>query len=323
MLKLLIISITIQIFLLPHTVQSGNESPLQPRCRIYKYKRYEVRKDVIKNINSNKRMSELSLTGTHESMSYKITDLKFQTQDLNITEQLLSGVRFLDVSVRFVNTKLKIFTRLNDLNHTLDDLFNEVNTFIDKNDKELVIINLKYDDVKEDDRSRIFSNHLHNCEIFEHDYPRLIRQWILFEAIGNYRGKILLSTTEIMFSQCMFFIENNCLLSNKISVDNIGSDFDNYPLVNYKWLKYKILSKDVIYDNYACYMYDLSVYDNNILFSRGFTQDGGYYNYSGTCIEPINYRIAHQYSGTRHLTMTIILVDYVTQEIIDVVNSFN
>lgn len=328
MLKLLISLIIIVLF-----IQSVMPSMRlsKKNCPIYSYKLFQDRNDILSNISNNTKISELSLTGTHESMSYVTSDLKIQTQDISVTQQLMYGVRFLDLSVRYSNSKiLQIYSRSVDLNITLDNVLQTVAVFLQNNQQEFVIINLKYDgnSFYDDINGDVLNNYsrddyAESCESFTNLDSSVIRDWKLQSTIESVRGKILLSTTDSTFARCMFDINNECLLSNRAILNFFGDGFDYYPIVNYKWAKYVTISTKGDFDGYQCYVYDLSIYDNHSLFSRGFAKNGGFYSYSGQCIEPINYRLYSRYSNHRNDSLTVIIVDYVVPEIINKVDSFN
>ncbi|KAH0548428.1 hypothetical protein KQX54_001331 [Cotesia glomerata] len=328
MLKLLISLIIIVLFI--QSVMPAKKSTNE-NCPIYSYKPFNDRSNILSSISNNTIISELSLIGTHESMSYITSDLKIRTQDISVTQQLMYGVRFLDLSVRYSKSKiLEIYSRSVDLNFTLNNVLQTAAVFLQNNQQEFVIINLKYDgNVYSDDvYDEIFNNYLgdndaESCQSFKNLNSCVIKNWKLQSTVESVRGKILLSTTDSLFSRCMFYINNECLLSNHVSPNFFGDGFDYYPIVNYKWMKYVVISTKDDYNNYECYVYDLSIYDNYSLFSQGFAKNGGYYSYSGQCIEPINYRLYNRYSNHRNASLTVILVDYVIPEIIDKVDNFN
>ena len=50
-------------------------------------------------VQSNTKLSKMSIPGTHESISYDPSDVLFP-QKMNVTSQLISGIRFIDIGIQ-------------------------------------------------------------------------------------------------------------------------------------------------------------------------------------------------------------------------------
>ncbi|OUM59713.1 hypothetical protein PIROE2DRAFT_14684 [Piromyces sp. E2] len=106
----------------------------------------------MRNINGNLTLDQINMAGTHDSGTYAITSntLPFEdlfksewgkTQNLDIWEQLVLGVRYLDIRLS-TSEKKKYISLMMNLH-----IFDEAIDFVYKNQDETVIIHLKNDDV--------------------------------------------------------------------------------------------------------------------------------------------------------------------------------
>lgn len=97
------------------------------------------------SIDGNKRLSELSLPGTHDTMSIKSGDI-WQNQTMTLSQQLESGIRVFDMRTKHANNTLQMHhgVILQDtyFNHVLTDIDN----FLNENPSETVIMRLGPDE---------------------------------------------------------------------------------------------------------------------------------------------------------------------------------
>jgi len=100
----------------------------------------------------DRKLSDLALFGTHDSATYAY-DYFFlnpvgayvKTQDSSITEQLNSGVRFLDLRLGWHNDRVEMFHDKYELGLTFEDAIGQVNRFLDTHDDEVVLASVKID----------------------------------------------------------------------------------------------------------------------------------------------------------------------------------
>jgi 1-phosphatidylinositol phosphodiesterase len=87
-------------------------------------------------------LSEMSIPGTHDSAS--VTTFPFTaTQELSIFEQLLMGVRFLDLRCTLVDNVLQMYHASISLDTTLELMLAQIYTFLSSSTQEAVIVSIK------------------------------------------------------------------------------------------------------------------------------------------------------------------------------------
>lgn len=103
LIKIIIIN-TIAVLACPNSASKS-------QCKEYKYKNYENRTNILSTLSDTRCINEISLTGTHQSMTHSTADLKLRKQELNITEQLTYGVRVFDIALRINLNFIDIYSR--------------------------------------------------------------------------------------------------------------------------------------------------------------------------------------------------------------------
>ena len=125
----------------------------------------------MKNIPEDILISEINIPGTHDSAARFCQYAYFsRCQTLSITEQLNSGVRFLDLRVERVNNRLmlvhgsaKCFRSQSDKTPLfLEDVLSDCRDFLKANPSEALIISIKCDhgDSSENTFDVLFENYL-------------------------------------------------------------------------------------------------------------------------------------------------------------------
>ena len=134
-------------------------------------------------------LSQLSIPGTHDSGAlYEPLSGTAKCQDLGITEQLVAGVRFLDIRCCHVNNAFKIHHGVVDQRTTFDDVVNALAAFLKKEPRECVIMSVKEEYTSSGD-TRSFED---TFDAYAAKNPAL---WYLGSSVptlGRARGKIVL-----------------------------------------------------------------------------------------------------------------------------------
>jgi|GEM_PF-1793297 hypothetical protein len=147
-----------------------------------------------------KRLSELSIPGTHDSMAYNKPGLlltnQVRTQGMYLEDQLLSGIRALDIRVSPKDGKLAIHHGSVFLKTYLDNVLDIVAKFLKDNPKEFVVMRISHDHGNAKTSKNRFQNN---------DYLKNPRWSNLFwrntnvgnefrnnPRVGDIRGKIVL-----------------------------------------------------------------------------------------------------------------------------------
>lgn len=181
-------------------------SSSKPKCPEYTYKGYEERSDILSNLPSARRLGQLSLAGTHQSMTYSSTDSIIKSQDLSVADQLRHGVRVLDVTVRLQDSLFRLYSRGVDLNSTLFNVLFEIEQFLHFYSREflMLIINYDYGDTgdigydKKDEACKKIDQYRHSVGGW-----RIVKNWRLTDTLDQHRSRILLATNEIFFDNVL------------------------------------------------------------------------------------------------------------------------
>lgn len=149
----------------------------------------------MKKINDYVPVSRINLPGTHDSCAYHVQLPYFsKCQNLTITEQLNSGIRFLDIRVEKDGEKLKLVHDIADCKNPkkknqklyLESVINDCKNFLGENPSETILLSYKRDDGAKQEET---------FDIFFENY--LVKDTIWFKEnripiLGEVRGKIVL-----------------------------------------------------------------------------------------------------------------------------------
>ncbi|MCC8016315.1 MAG: phosphatidylinositol-specific phospholipase C domain-containing protein [Clostridiales bacterium] len=175
-------------------------------------------KNWMKNLNGNSDLLRLNIPGTHDCVTKYVQFPHIsKTQNLTIKQQLLLGIRALDIRVAsraekliMVHGKAKAFNSANKLKKPMDleDVLNQCYEFLDENPTETIIFQFKNDSGTENE---LCFNNLINTYIRKHE-----NRWFLKNKIPNLdeaRGKI--------------YLIRRCKMEKKpnFTDDNTGLDF--------------------------------------------------------------------------------------------------
>jgi 1-phosphatidylinositol phosphodiesterase len=143
-------------------------------------------------VNDSKKLSELSIPGTHNSAARYIDSNRLTTQTDGIREQLDAGIRFLDIRVGYTGGGFQLYHEDVSLNLRFGPLRDILKTFLKSHPRETIIMSLKKeDDAPEGDNAKGV-NFAARFDQYVAEDPSL---WYLRNAIptlGEVRGKIVL-----------------------------------------------------------------------------------------------------------------------------------
>lgn len=119
----------------------------------YVYTQYEKEKRKIfyKKYDENKKINEINLIGTHNSLSYKIKGIFSpfaKTQNYDLDFQLKKNVRYFDLRFKIENNKLEGYHNFIKLNITHEEVFKTFINFLNNNPNEFIIVVLKNEEFK-------------------------------------------------------------------------------------------------------------------------------------------------------------------------------
>ena len=254
-------------------------------------------------VDDNRLIVEMSIPGTHDSgATHSIFDVSGKCQDLTIKEQLKIGVRFFDIRLQIVNNELNVVHSFVDQKQKFEKVMKDINSFIEENPTEFIIISLKEDadsknstvdfDGKLIDDLKKYSN-----ISFENKLPNTLKE---------ARGKIYIlnrfSSDDIGIPAYMGWMD-----STSFSLDNLYVQ-DNYCINDINVKKQDILNA-IKYTN-----------DNNIL-SLNFTSCYFDYGFPPTYAVPpaidINAWFIDYLESDNDSHLGIMVMDFITKDICD------
>ena len=93
-------------------------------------------------VDGNKRLSELSLPGTHDTMSIRAGDA-WQNQTMTLSQQLDSGIRVFDMRTRHINNSFRMHHGIIAQNTYFNDVLNDIDSFLANHPSETVLFRLR------------------------------------------------------------------------------------------------------------------------------------------------------------------------------------
>ncbi len=143
--------------------------------------------DWMGSLPATKRISEISMPGTHDSMSFYGGDI-VQTQSLPLAEQLASGVRALDIRCRHYYDTFTIHHGFVYQNANFDDVLITVQQFLQAHPQETVLMRVK-EEYNAEGTTRSFAD---TFAMYKQRYPGLFWSYTGSNpALGEVRGKIV------------------------------------------------------------------------------------------------------------------------------------
>lgn len=169
----------------------------------------------MKHIPNQTSISELSIPGTHNSLSLYGGNIP-QTQTLSISSQLEMGIRFLDVRFKYSNGLLRAYHGPILQHQTFDELLSTVSVFLSDNNTEVILIRMQNEagaenhQVAFEERFRtVLEQYIHNNYIPQSNNFK----------IGDARGKFVFIrdfnvTSRIGIERGSLFIQDSFRLSD-------------------------------------------------------------------------------------------------------------
>lgn len=102
------------------------------------------RPDWMASIPDAAKLTDLSVPGTHDTMTYSLVgDISLQCQNQNLSMQLQSGLRYFDIRARLRDDELRIYHAAGDTGFDLGDVLSTMFDFLEANPSETLIVRLK------------------------------------------------------------------------------------------------------------------------------------------------------------------------------------
>ncbi|MDJ1472012.1 phosphatidylinositol-specific phospholipase C [Xanthocytophaga flava] len=185
-------SLSVSIFTVAFLlVGCQSESPVQPKSS-YSGKSAKVAYSLnnwMSLVSSSLTLSQLSIPGTHDSGAlYEPVSGTAKCQNLTIGNQLIAGIRFLDVRCRHIDNAFAIHHGSIYQNMNFDDVLNACWSFLASNPTETIIMSVK-EEYNSSNVSRTFE------QTFDTYIQKNPSKWYMgssVPALGTVRGKIVL-----------------------------------------------------------------------------------------------------------------------------------
>lgn len=286
------------------------------------FKEYRKNGNLMSKLPDDKRIGELSIVGTRESISYLLFDKNDnrRRQEINIKTQLQSGVRFLDVTLYLSSGILMVSVADLRTDKTFGEFIFDVNLFLSYHKFELVFIKFSVNELG--DSKTDLCDFIKEYRDNNLGGSRLEANWGLNDTLGMHRGRILLASEDDFLKNCTFSLKTCSRFSNinaKINIDNL----DTY--VDREWSEYLIMVQTSFIDEYKCNLYDLSI-KTDYFPVKNVSKYGGFHTgvvNSAECVKPINFKLWKYYPKSNSKELNVVIVDYVIQEVIDRINQEN
>ncbi|KAL2885189.1 1-phosphatidylinositol phosphodiesterase [Ceratocystis lukuohia] len=88
-------------------------------------------------------LTQLVIPGTHNSMSYGVENGLFQTQNVPLEQQLLGGIRYIEITCRYIDQKMAVYYGMADTGYSLDSVLTTIYNFLDEYPSETIILRIQ------------------------------------------------------------------------------------------------------------------------------------------------------------------------------------
>lgn len=140
-------------------------------------------------INDQVKIRDMSIPGTHDSAALFGGDIA-ATQTLSITQQLNSGIRFLDIRLRHINDKFAIHHGIVYEKQMFGDILNKVRNFLMDNPSEFIFIRVK-EEYSPVNNTRSFEDTFNSYVNMNSDIVWIPSSKGENPQLGDVRGKIV------------------------------------------------------------------------------------------------------------------------------------
>ncbi|XP_043938631.1 1-phosphatidylinositol phosphodiesterase-like [Protopterus annectens] len=144
--------------------------------------------DWMKSIPDEKKISQLSIPGTHDSMARHGDLIWVWCQSLSLNTQMRLGVRFFDIRCRHFNNGLPIHHEAFYLHCNFNDVVSQMISYLDGNPSEVLLMRIR-EEYKPEGNTRSFTDTL-RAEISKYPAERFYLKNII-PNVRECRGKIV------------------------------------------------------------------------------------------------------------------------------------
>ncbi|KAL2885169.1 1-phosphatidylinositol phosphodiesterase [Ceratocystis lukuohia] len=109
--------------------------------------------DWMDTIPDSQLLSNIVIPGTHNSVTDKLTSKLMQTQNVPLEEQLIGGIRYVDITCKDTQRGLMVYHGLSNTKYTFGNVLETIFDFLDKHQSETVILRIQLGGVFESSQS--------------------------------------------------------------------------------------------------------------------------------------------------------------------------
>lgn len=126
---------------------------------------YEIsRPRWMSTIPDNRRLSQISMPGTNDSMAHKATLLfvdHTRTQSLALNNQYAAGIRYVDIGLKYASDHFDLYSGVAYLGYDFDDVLKTTQSFLKNNPSETIVMRLKqtYTSAGDSDMGKVFEKY--------------------------------------------------------------------------------------------------------------------------------------------------------------------
>ncbi len=147
--------------------------------------------DWMRKLPDNRRISELSIPGTHDTMTFK-TEVHAGAewvlcQAWPLSCQLKMGIRYLDLRCRHINNAFAMHHGQYYLDSNFDDVLSGIHSFLGSQPKEVILAKIQ-EEYKPENNTRSFDETLRS---YFAKYPNMVKSYSKDTKLGDVRGKLV------------------------------------------------------------------------------------------------------------------------------------
>ncbi|KAL2885199.1 1-phosphatidylinositol phosphodiesterase [Ceratocystis lukuohia] len=153
--------------------------------------------DWMGNMKDDVLLSQLVIPGTHNSMTDRITNDLFQSQNVPLARQLEGGIRYIDVSCRYIDYNMMVYNGLVNTGYSLGDVLTTMYDFLNNHPSETIILRIQKSALGDSEAFLSFIERYFvpgiesDNQATQHIYSRNANDFTI-PTLGELRGKILI-----------------------------------------------------------------------------------------------------------------------------------
>ncbi|KAL2885154.1 1-phosphatidylinositol phosphodiesterase [Ceratocystis lukuohia] len=153
--------------------------------------------DWMATLRDDVHLQDLSIPGTHNSMTDRLKSSLMQTQSEPLADQLTGGIRYIDISCRYIKHDMRVYHGLTDTGYSLQDVLTTLFDFLDNHSREVILLRIQKGGIFDDTRTFLSSMEAHlvsgselSNRAVQYIYSTDAHQTL--PTLGQARGKVII-----------------------------------------------------------------------------------------------------------------------------------